>query len=147
MPFRVSMTSSPAAYNLRVQATRGCPRVGTLHTRRSPMKTLLGALLTLTIAIVSIQAQDQKQDQKKDEKSAVGALPPHPLDDAFKNVKSERQIYDKLLNNKLYKEAVKAALKAKQDQEDRFKKNPKLRDATPEQAARVKFLEVLKNEM
>jgi hypothetical protein len=111
------------------------------------MKTLLGALLTLTIAIVSIQAQDQKEDQKKDDKSAVGALPPHPLDDAFKNIKNERQIYDKLLNNKLYKEAVKSALKAKQDQEDRFKKNPKLRDATPEQAARVKFLEVLKNEM
>jgi hypothetical protein len=47
----------------------------------------------------------------------------------------------------LYKKAVKAALKAKQDQEEKFKKNPKLRDASPEQAARVKFLEVLRNEM
>jgi hypothetical protein len=110
------------------------------------MKTLLCGLLTLAIVVVLVQAQDQKSDQKKDDKPAVGALPPHPLDDAFQGVKTERNIYDKLLNNDLYKKAVKEALKAKQEQEVKFKKNPKLRDASPEQAARRKFLEVLMNE-
>src|SRR5262245_13047071 len=110
------------------------------------MKRFLSGLLTLVAAVVLVQAQDQKGDEKKGDEPAAGALPPHPLDDAFRNVKTERDINNRLLNNDLYKKAVKAALDAKQEQEDNFKKNPKLRDASPEQKARLKFLEVLKNE-
>lgn len=113
------------------------------------MKTqfLFGGLLALTVAFASVQGDEKKGDEKKGEKPAVGALPPHPLDAAFRNVRTEREINNNLLNNDLYKRAVKEALRAKQEQEARFKKNPKLADASPEQAARVKFLEVLMNEM
>jgi hypothetical protein len=76
----------------------------------------------------------------------AGSLPPHPLDNAFARARNERQINDALLNNDLYKEAVREALKAKKAQEDRFRRNPQLKDATPAQAARQKFLEVLLNE-
>jgi hypothetical protein len=86
---------------------------------------------------------DKKADTKKDEPK--GALPPHPLDDAFKG-NDEAAFMKAIQDSQIYRNAVKAALKAKKEQEDKFKKNPKLRDASPEQAARVKFLKVLSGE-
>jgi hypothetical protein len=95
------------------------------------------ALLILIGALVSGQADEKK----------VAALPPHPLDSAFEKAKTEKAVNEGLLNNDHFKKAVREALKRKQEQEERFRKNPKLLDATPAQAARVKFLEVLMSEM
>ena len=81
-----------------------------------------------------------------DEKQNIEALPPHPLDAAFEKANNERAADNALLNNPLFQKAVKAALQAKADQEKRFRDNPKLKDASPAQKARQKFLEVLLNE-
>jgi outer membrane protein TolC len=112
------------------------------------MKTLLltsvCGLLGFPMVFATVNAGDSK-DQKKEEKK-VGALPPHPLDSAFENAKTARAIDEGLLNNPLFKKAVAEALKAKQEQEAKFKENPKLRDASPAQRARLKFLEVLNGE-
>src|SRR5687768_12055752 len=102
---------------------------------------LLGLGLLVLVFAGFVQSED-----KKPEKPPAGALPPHPLDGAFENANSERAIKDALLNNDRYKKAVTEALKAKRAQEERFRKNPKLLDASPAQAARVKFLEVLRGE-
>ena len=112
------------------------------------MKTLRFGVLGLAItaalvAFASVQAGGQAD--KKDDKG-VGALPPHPLDDAFQKGNTERALTNGLLNNKLFQNAVAEALKAKRDREDEFRKNPKLRAGSPAQAARVKFLEVLTRE-
>jgi len=107
------------------------------------MKQVSMCLVGLAIAVVAVQGQEQKGDKQP----AIGALPPHPLDGAFQSVRTETDIKNKLLNNELYKKAVKEALKAYQEQDARFKKNPKLLDASPAQAARVRFLEVLMTEM
>jgi hypothetical protein len=82
-----------------------------------------------------------------DEKPKPTALPPHKLDVGFEKASTEKAINDALLNNELYKKAVKEALKAKTAQDAKFKENPKLQDASPAQAARQEFLEVLRDEI
>ncbi|MCI0640468.1 MAG: hypothetical protein L0Y72_05720 [Gemmataceae bacterium] len=104
------------------------------------MRCLYCALLGMfLLTIGGAHAGGKKDDDKK-----FGALPPHGLDSAFGRGNTERALTNGLLNNKLFERAVKAALKAKREQEERFRKNPKLADATPAQAARLRFLEVLK---
>src|SRR5947209_3868280 len=103
------------------------------------MKKIGLCMLLLGIAAGSIVADVQKSDKP------ATALPPHPLDEAFQNVDREGNINTNLLRNDLFKKAVSAALRAKQDQEERFQKNPNLAAPTPEQAARVELLEVLTN--
>jgi hypothetical protein len=105
------------------------------------MKVASACLMGLVITVVGVQGQEG------DKKPGVGALPPHALDGAFEKIKTETDIKNRLLNNDLYKKAVKEALKAYQEQEVRFKKEPNLRAANPAQAARVRFLEVLMAEM
>jgi hypothetical protein len=90
-------------------------------------------------------ADDKKPDDRAKPK-AVTALPPNPLDGAFNGANSVKEIDEGLLNNAHYQKAVKEALKAKQEQEALYKKNPKLVGPTPEQAARVRFLAVLTSE-
>ena len=70
----------------------------------------------------------------------VGALPPHPLDGAFEKGKNVTGITDGLLNNALFKKAMQNAMKAKLDQEAKYRENPNLRAATPAQSARQAFL-------
>lgn len=92
--------------------------------------------------------KDKKVDKKdkdavkKVEKPPVAA-PLHPLDPAFEKVSRERDIYDALLNNKHYQKAVAEAFKAGREQAEKLKKNPDLKDVSPGQAARRRFLEVL----
>src|SRR5262245_19108813 len=117
--------------------TRKTPR------RTSPMKKLGLCLVVLAVALVSAQAQEKKDDKKKGEKPGVTALPPHPLDRVFETAKTEKDVEKALLASDVYKRAVKEALKAKQEQEARFKKDKKFVGPRLEQAARQKFLEVL----
>jgi hypothetical protein len=102
------------------------------------MKTLLLGLLGLAVAFVPAQSAEKKAEKPK----AVGEVPPHPLDGAFKGG-TERSITDGLINNDLFKRAVREALARKIEHAQRFKDNPKLRDASPDRAARIRFLEVL----
>ena len=101
---------------------------------------LVAAVFTLGSAV-----SDDKKEEKKDkaEPKAVGALPPHPLDDAFKNAKDERDVWNALLNNDHYLKAVKVGLKAKQDAEASRKKMPNLAGPSSAQAGREAFLEAL----
>lgn len=109
------------------------------------MKTLLVGLLALTLTCGAVTAE-KKDDKKGDDKPKVTALPPHPLDAVFEKATTPRDVDNAILNNDLYKKAVASALKAKKEQEERFKKNPNLKDASPAQAARRAFLEVLNDE-
>jgi hypothetical protein len=105
-------------------------------------------LLTI-LAVFGLGAFALADDKKADDKAkpkAVAALPPNPLDGAFKGANSVKEIDEGLLNNAHYQKAVKEALKAKQDREAAIKKNPKMVGPTPEQAARVRFLAVLNGE-
>ena len=110
------------------------------------MKTLLFGLFGVMLALTVAHGDDKKDDKPKGDRAQVGALPPHPLDPAFEKGRSERDFDNALLNNPLFQKAVKEALKAKRDQEEAYRKDPKLRSSTPAQAARVRFLEVLRNE-
>jgi hypothetical protein len=110
------------------------------------MKALLFGLFGVMLALTVAHGDDKKDDKPKGDKAKVGALPPHPLDPAFEKGRSERDFDNALLNNPLFQKAVKEALKAKRDQEEKYRQNPKLRDATPAQAARKRFLEVLLDE-
>jgi hypothetical protein len=103
-------------------------------------KIAFAALAPLVFMGVSLAGADDK------DKSKVAALAPHPLDKVFEKATTEKQVDEGLLNDELFKKAVTAALKAKKDQEQKYKDDPKLIGPTPAQAARVKFLEVLKNE-
>lgn len=100
--------------------------------------------MALAVALASVEGGEQKD---KAEKPKVGALAPHPLDGAFEKGKKETDLTNGLLNNKLFQTAIAEALKAKVKQEAAIAQNPKLLSSTPAQAARVRFLEVLKNEM
>ena len=106
------------------------------------MRILGLALLGLAVAFASVSAAGDKKDGK-DKGEGVGALPPHPLDGAFERGFSPRDLTNGLLNNKHFQKAVEEAAKAKAEQEARLRKNPKLLDATPAQAARRAFLEVI----
>jgi hypothetical protein len=101
------------------------------------MRRIMVGLAGLVLSVALLSAEDKKP---------AAALPDHPLDAAFKKAKTEQQLDDAILNNKLYRKAVKEALKRRKEQEQKFKDNPKLADASPEQAARVKFLEVLQDQ-
>jgi hypothetical protein len=105
---------------------------------------LLGAILLGAVLLLFTGGQARTDD--KDKGPGVGALPPHALDNAFAKARTAQQIDEALLNHPLFQKAVKEALKAKQDREDEIKKNPKILAATPTQAARKKFLEILLNE-
>jgi hypothetical protein len=96
------------------------------------MKPALIGIAALALAFTAGQAQDEPRS----------ALPPHPLDAVFEG-RTERDCRNNILNNALYGKAFKEAMKAKAEQEEKYRKNPKLRDATPAQAARRRFLEVL----
>lgn len=96
------------------------------------MKPALIGILGLAVVLTVGHAQDEPRT----------ALPPHPLDSVFEG-KTERECRNNMLNNALYNKAFKEAIKAKAEQEEKYRKNPKLRDASPAQAARKRFLEVL----
>ena len=98
-------------------------------------------MMCLVLVIAGVQAGNQNEGKDK----VVTALPPHSLDDVF-NKDTERAMIAALLDSKLFKHAMKEAYQAKLDQEKKFKDDPKLRDASPNQAARRKFLEVLSND-
>jgi hypothetical protein len=101
-----------------------------------PMKKVISfGLLAIVIAFAAVYADDQPKK--------VGALPPHPLDLVFERANSVKAVNEGLLNNDLFKKAVIEALKAKREQEQRFRDNPRLMAASPAQAARQKFLEVI----
>lgn len=71
------------------------------------------------------------------------ALPPHPLDSAFQRGTSANDLTNGLLNNQLFKQAVAAAAKAKQDRLAEMQRNKGMVGPTPEQAARQAFLNTL----
>ena len=105
------------------------------------MKTIFSsAALILALALV-MQGEAQDKDKKP-----VGALPPHKLDGAFEKAKTEKAIMEDLMKNDLFKKAVAEALKAKQKREKEMVENPKILSATPSQAARQKFLEIIRDE-
>jgi hypothetical protein len=110
------------------------------------MRLLLLPAAMLSIALLLAAGQQAQSDEKAKEPATVGALAPHPLDDVFKGVNRDRQAVDRLINNELFKEAVREAVKAKAEVEKERQKNPKMVGPTPEQAARKKFLEVLLHE-
>jgi hypothetical protein len=99
------------------------------------MKGLMVGLLGLILSVAVVNARD---DAPK-----VAALKPVPLDAAFTNATSPRDITNALLNDPTFKKAVAAAAKAKADNIAAKAQNPKLMSATPDQAARVAFLKVL----
>jgi hypothetical protein len=105
------------------------------------MKYILMCLVMIGLAGFATAADEKKESPK----GGVGALPPHDLDKSFEG-DSERAFARALQDNNLFKKALAEALKAKEEQANKFKQNPKLKDKTPEQAARQKFLEVLLNE-
>jgi hypothetical protein len=86
------------------------------------------------------------RNEKQEAKEQVGDLPPHPLDPAFERARTVNDIDNGIANNRLYSGAVREAMRAKWLQEQRLRENPKRADASPPQAARVKFLEVLRAE-
>src|SRR5205085_12077966 len=98
------------------------------------------------LILVGLVCADEKP-KTEDQKPGVGvtALPPHPLDKVFEK-DTEKAINEGLLNNELYKKAVTEAMKAKLEQGKKFKDNPKFVGPSPAQAARTKFLEVLRND-
>ncbi len=106
------------------------------------MRHLAALLALLAFSFIGLTAADEKPK----EKPPVGALKPSPLDDAFEKAATERDINNALLNNDLYKKAVKAALEAKKKVEKDIKDNPRRAGATPAQAARAAFLRTLSGE-
>jgi hypothetical protein len=111
-------------------------------------KFVLVAALVLPALLLSrlTGADDKPKASADNDKPKVEALPPSPLDKAFDKAMTERNIVDNLINNDLFKKAVKAALKAKQDQVQWFKDHPNGASSTPAQAAREAFLKALQNE-
>jgi hypothetical protein len=105
------------------------------------MKLLLLPAALLSVAIL-LASSERATPQPKDKEApkGVGEVAPHELDDVFE----KGDITTNLINHPLYKKAVKAALKAKQDREQDRKKNPI--GPSPARAARIKFLEVLLGE-
>ncbi len=101
----------------------------------------IAGMLALAIAFSSADGGD------KGKNPPAKALPPHPLDGAFEKGQSERDVTNALLNNKLFQKAISDALKARRDQEARFKQNPGLADANPAQAARNAFLKTLSDKV
>jgi hypothetical protein len=68
------------------------------------------------------------------------AFRPSPLDVAF-TVGDEKAVTDAIVNSEQFKRAVGEAVKARDARKATVKDNPK--GATPEQAGRVRFFEVL----
>src|SRR5262245_6030628 len=114
-----------------------------MSVRGCPMKRLM-LCMALAVPALLLAGSARADDKDKDkDKGGVTALPPSPLDGAFEKATDEKGIDEGLLNNDLYKKAVKAALKAKKDMEQKYKDNPKLKAETPAQAARRAFLNTL----
>lgn len=112
------------------------------------MKRFVTAVAAVGVAVLLVGLSGADDKPKGDDKKGgvVTALPPHPLDGAFEKAVTEKQLNEALLNDDLYKKAVKEALKAKQAQEKNYKDNPKFVGASPAQSARQAFLRVLLNE-
>lgn len=110
------------------------------------MKWFIVTAALMVPALMAARLAIAADEPNKDDRLKVMALPPHPLDKVFEKAATEKQINEGLLNDDLFKKAVKEALKAKKEQEQRYKDNPTLVGASPAQAARVKFLEMLRNE-
>ena len=109
-------------------------------------KVVLVAALVLPALLLNrlTGADDKPKASADNDKPKVEGLPPSPLDKAFEKATTDRNITDNLINNDLFKKAVNAALKAKQDREQEMKKTPI--GPTPAQAARSAFLRTLQNE-
>ena len=106
-------------------------------------RTMVGtAVLSLALAVTAVFAQNQPPAQPKDQppQPKVTALPPHPLDTAFRRGNAPNEITNGLLNNRLFQQAVQAAARAKQEA---MRRPPGMVGPTPEQAARQAFLDVL----
>src|SRR5262245_7702624 len=97
-------------------------------------------LVVLSGSFGFVAGGQQPAADQKDDKQTFGALAPHPRDSAFEQAHTERQAWNSMLNNPTYLKAIREALKAKAAQEQAFRKQPNLRSASPEQAARVAFL-------
>ena len=95
-------------------------------------KIIYYGLLGLAIALASAPAV------------AFSLLPPHPLDAVFA-ADSVKGVNEALLDNELFKRAVKEALKTKADHEEWIRKHPPVPGPSSTQLARQKFLEVLTN--
>lgn len=104
---------------------------------------LAGAAFILGAAGIGTGFGDEK---KVEQPKAVQALPPLPIDAAFGKAKTAKELDEALLNDPTYKKAVAAALKAKKEQEDFFRKNKGAVGSSPAQAARVAFLATLSGE-
>jgi multidrug efflux pump subunit AcrA (membrane-fusion protein) len=109
-----------------------------MHEIRSPANGVIKAILKKPGEAI------RRNDAAFEIAVASAALPPHPLDAVFKDADTEKAVTEALLKSEIYKTAVKEALKAKKKVEEEHKKNPKLVGPTPDQAARVRFWEVLK---
>jgi ABC-type sugar transport system substrate-binding protein len=96
----------------------------------------VAAALMFVAVVMTAGAQD-----KGDPAKAVGALPPHPLDSAFGRGNTAYDMTNGLLNNDWFKDAVKAAEKAKRDRIAAQAKTPI--GPSPDQAARQAFLDAL----
>lgn len=103
------------------------------------MKKLVLALLLVSGVVVVGHAQPPAEEPKQ----PARALPPNKLDEVFADATTEKQLTEALINNEVYKKAIKAALKAKKDAEADQKQNPTKAGPSPAQAARTTFLKVL----
>ena len=95
-------------------------------------KMICWGLLGLAIALASAHA------------AAVMLLPPHPLDAVFA-ANTVRGVKEALLDNPLFRKAVKEALKTKVDHEEWVRTHPPVPGPSSTQLARQRFLEVLTN--
>jgi hypothetical protein len=70
---------------------------------------------------------------------------PYWLDEYFKKTPRGRDaVRDALVNSKSFVQALDRAMMVYHEQDDRFRKDPKLRDKTPEQAASDAFVDALR---
>jgi hypothetical protein len=100
--------------------------------------------MAATLMFVAVVASAPgKQDQAKQDQPKVEAMPPHPLDKAFARGNTANDMTNGLLNNDWFKNAVKAAEKAKQERMAAVRQNPNMVGPTPDQAARQAFLDTL----
>ncbi len=72
----------------------------------------------------------------------VREIAPHPLDGAFAN-RPDNSIVNGILNNPHFRKAIAEAQKTMREAEEAARKNPGLIGASPQRAARRRFLEVL----
>jgi len=106
------------------------------------MKKILTAIVLGGCMLGQVTAQEPKKGL-----GPVGVLQGMPIDGAFEKGGTEKQMTEALLNDKVFKAAIKAALAAKMGQEEMKRKKPGIAGPSPAQAARVKFLETLEGKL